>query len=355
MKIVDFNFSFRRKLGYLALFCPAVAAVSYSEIKHVSGHRIEDDYTQPLPIDYLRPVDLPYSFSWGNVSGTSYLTKSLNQHLPQWCGSCFAHGALSSLADRIKIARNAKEDDINLAIQFILNCGGDIAGSCHGGSHTGVYEFIKMTGFVPFDTCMPYLACSSDSTVGFCAHLDTSCSAINICRTCNTFVEQSGFCAEIDVFPNATISEYGTIKMDPEAIMAEIYARGPVAAEVAGEPLHNYTGGIFADEMASRETTHVVSVIGWGNDNGGKHWIVRNSWGEYWGERGYCKIRMGSNVIGIEKVVAWATPGYFTDRNYPCFEDGSNCGPVWLQYKDPSKTRLPYGKLRAISLSKNLL
>ena len=77
--------------------------------------------------------ELPESFNWGDVDGKSYLTKSLNQHIPQYCGSCWAHGALSSLGDRIKIARNAAGDDINLSIQFILNCGTEMAGSCHGG------------------------------------------------------------------------------------------------------------------------------------------------------------------------------------------------------------------------------
>lgn len=33
--------------------------------------------------------------------------------------------------------------DISLSIQFILNCGGGVAGSCHGGSHSGVYQLIK--------------------------------------------------------------------------------------------------------------------------------------------------------------------------------------------------------------------
>lgn len=47
---------------------------------------------------------------------------------PTDCGSCWAHGSISSLGDRIKIARGAQGDDINLSIQFILNCGTETAG-----------------------------------------------------------------------------------------------------------------------------------------------------------------------------------------------------------------------------------
>ena len=62
---------------------------------------------------------------------------SRNQHIPQYCGSCWAHGALSALGDRIKIARNAKGIDINLAVQHLLNCGN--VGTCYGGSIDGPY------------------------------------------------------------------------------------------------------------------------------------------------------------------------------------------------------------------------
>ncbi len=58
---------------------------------------------------------------------------------------------MSSLQDRIKIARKGEGHDINLSIQYILNCGGDMAGSCYGGSHTGLYEFMQSNP-VPFDT-----------------------------------------------------------------------------------------------------------------------------------------------------------------------------------------------------------
>ena len=112
---------------------------------------------------YLGSRELPASFDWRNIDGVSYVTKSLNQHIPQYCGSCWAHGALSSLSDRIKIARKGLGPDINLSVQQVLNCGTKIAGSCHGGSHTGVFEFIKKQGFIPYDTCLAYEACSAVS------------------------------------------------------------------------------------------------------------------------------------------------------------------------------------------------
>lgn len=54
----------------------------------------------------------------------------------------------------------------NLSIQYILNCGTEEAGSCHGGYHTSTYELIKKVGYVPYDTCQPYIACSAESTEG---------------------------------------------------------------------------------------------------------------------------------------------------------------------------------------------
>lgn len=315
-----------------AVLLSLVSAEKYNEIKILEGHDVREHILNPLPQTYLSSTALPDSFTWSNVDGKSYLTHSLNQHLPQYCGSCWAHGALSALADRIKIARGLENegvtgDDINLSIQYILNCGGDVAGSCHGGYHTGVYQLIHDSGFVPFDTCQPYLACSSESTEGFCPHVDTTCKKENICRTCDTFGGLGGKCTEIDYFPNATVAEYGMIDQDAEKIMGEIYARGPVAATINAEPIVDYMGGIFTDSTADKMTNHIVSIVGWGTDeeSGKKHWIVRNSWGHYWGEMGFIRVEMGSNILGLEGEVAWATVGSWTEMNFPCSENGANC------------------------------
>eukprot|EP00536_Pseudo-nitzschia_multiseries_P012160 jgi/Psemu1/260362/estExt_Genewise1Plus.C_4480029 len=351
----------------------------YTSSELLDDDGVPPDYSSPLPIQYIDPDTLPDSFDWRNVSGQSYLTKSWNQHVPHYCGSCWAFASLTALADRIKIARGiatatseggttttTTTTDIELSVQYVLNCATpSVVGSCSGGSMLHLYRFLRdETGFVPYETCMPYLACSAESVEGFCAHVDTTCTKLNTCRTCDTFVEGGGTCREIDAVPNATVAEYGyysygNITVLIRAVKAEIFARGPVN----GHGLANYTGGIYSDATASKTTTHAVSITGWGtdsnNDGGGdgggetetetesdqEYWIVRNSWGEYWGEMGFFRIAMGKNVLGIEERIVWATPGNFTVANYPCHEDGSNCGPTTTtattatttqHYKDPS-------------------
>lgn len=86
--------------------------------------------------------DLPKNYWWGNINGTNYLTLQRNQHIPQYCGSCWAFAVTSSLSDRIKIMRNASWPDINLAPQVLLSC--DFANrGCSGGNPPLAYKWIK--------------------------------------------------------------------------------------------------------------------------------------------------------------------------------------------------------------------
>jgi hypothetical protein len=66
----------------------------------MEGHTIRNAFTLPLPYEYITEDDLPSSFTWGDVgNGNNYLTKSLNQHIPQvntlpvetHLGSCSFH------------------------------------------------------------------------------------------------------------------------------------------------------------------------------------------------------------------------------------------------------------------------
>merc|ERR1712107_314465 len=270
----------------------------------------------------------PETFTWCNKDGVNYCTMSRNQHIPQYCGSCWAHGAVSALGDRIKIARKGKGPDINLAVQHLLNCGG--VGSCHGGTVDGPYQWLKRmsdqgTG-ISYETAQPYLACSSESREGFCSHVDTSCKAINVARTCGSFDKEGGDCTGLSSYPNATISDYGSIS-GRNAMMKEIFARGPISCGIDANPLLNYESGIIKHRW-SFMIDHVISVVGLGKDpEEGQYWIVRNSWGEYWGEMGYVRVAFGS--LAVEQQCSWAVPKTFTapefNNQVHCHEGGDNC------------------------------
>lgn len=109
--------------------------------------------------------------------------------------------------------------------------------------------------------------------------------------------------------------------------MREIYERGTISCGVNASPIDDYTGGIVDMPDASKGINHIISIIGWGKDekSGRKYWIIRNSWGEYWGELGFFRAYMGDNQLGLENSCSWATIGSYTEMNYPCSVDGSNC------------------------------
>merc|ERR1712107_942107 len=91
-------------------------------------------------------------------------------------------------------------------------------------------------------------------------------------------------------------------QMRQSAIKNEIYQRGPIACGIDAMPLLNWESGIIS--TAGSGSDHVISVVGWGKDaSQGQYWIVRNSWGEYWGEMGYVRVAFGA--LNVESQCSW--------------------------------------------------
>ena len=59
----------------------------------------------PLPHTLRARDALPAEIDWRAVNGTNFATPDMNQFVPEYCGSCWAHAAAAALSDRIKIAR----------------------------------------------------------------------------------------------------------------------------------------------------------------------------------------------------------------------------------------------------------
>jgi C1A family cysteine protease len=75
-------------------------------------------------------------------------------------------------------------------------------------------------------------------------------------------------------------------KGDPNAHIAALQL-GPVSIGLAASSsaFMYYSSGILNSSTCGSAVNHGVTLVGYGADaNGNAYWIVKNSWGAYWGE-----------------------------------------------------------------------
>ena len=215
------------------------------------------------------------------VPQTNYLTESRNQHIPVYCGSCWAFGTLSMLNDRLKIARKAAYPDTILAPQVLINCGG--GGSCEGGNVGGVFDYLEHSG-LPDETCQNYEAVDNLNP----------CETTGVCETC----APGKGCTKVEKPDLWTLSEYAYVLSggrdtdargakvgNTDKLKAEIMANGPLACGIHAtdeleafgttKPVSSYPGGIFHQRVFLALPNHILSIVGWGTDpTEGEYWIL---------------------------------------------------------------------------------
>uniref|UniRef100_A0A0K0F8R4 cathepsin X n=1 Tax=Strongyloides venezuelensis TaxID=75913 RepID=A0A0K0F8R4_STRVS len=245
--------------------------------------------------------EIPKTFDWRNVNGTNYCSPNRNQHIPVYCGSCWVFGTTGALNDRFNIARKNKWPMTMLSPQEIINCNGK--GSCQGGEVFDVFEHAKSKGLVE-EGCSNYKA------------VNDKCDPYTRCGTC-----WPDKCEPVANYTKYFIGDYGRVSGRLN-MMSEILSKGPIACSMSCTPKFDfgYQSGIYLERTNTTEPNHIVSVSGWGIDEATntEYWIVRNSWGEAWGERGWFRI-ITSNYkngtlsgndfnLGIEKDCYYADP-----------------------------------------------
>ena len=208
-------------------------------------------------------VGLPGSIDWRDKNAVTNV-KDQGQ-----CGSCWTFSATGAVEGIWSITKGQL---INLSEQQLVDCATGISyGShgCNGGQMEGAFKYIVEYGQCALSS-YPYTG-----TDGKC----TYCSSVAHISSCS------------DVNPNDQISLKAAVAKQPVSIAIEADTRY----------FQSYSGGILTSSSCGTNLDHGVLIVGYGEEQGQKYWLVKNSWGISWGEQGYVKIARSdsTNDVGI--------------------------------------------------------
>ena len=82
----------------------------------------------------------------------------------------------------------------------------------------------------------------------------------------------------------------------------------PLSVCLNAGPIKYYKSGVFSG-TCSASCTHAVVMVGYGTTTDGKnYYLVKNSWGDWWGEQGYIRISRSyaNHGKGVCGVIAWS-------------------------------------------------
>jgi C1A family cysteine protease len=90
-------------------------------------------------------------------------------------------------------------------------------------------------------------------------------------------------------------------KVTVRQLKAALVEHGPIAMPIVSDNCFiSYKSGIFNGNNKGT-VNHVVLLVGWDDDR--EAWLIKNSWGTEWGEKGFAWVKYGSNNIG--EFAAW--------------------------------------------------
>jgi len=208
----------------------------------------------------------PSAIDWRN-KGAVTSVKDQGQ-----CGSCWTFSATGAIEGAWAISKGQL---IDLSEEQLVECAGLKYGSmgCNGGQMDGAFKYVIEHGQCALSS-YPYTSGTGQS--GSCK---TSCSSVAHLSKCS------------DVKPNDQISLKGAVAQQPVSI----------AIEADTKYFQSYSSGVLTSASCGTNLDHGVLIVGYGEENGIKYWLVKNSWSTTWGDNGYVKIARSdsTNDAGI--------------------------------------------------------
>jgi len=269
----------RQGLSY-SLASNHLADRSEQEIRVLRGRTFDSSlkYNGGRPQKYTsrQLIDAPDSLDW-RLYGA--VTPVKDQSV---CGSCWSFGSVGSLEGTLFLSTNKL---VRLSQQALIDCSWGFGNNgCDGGEDFRAYEWMMKHGGIPTeDSYGPYLGQD-----GYC-HLNESSVGL-----------------KIKGWVNVTSGSVDALKV-------AIAAHGPVsvAIDASHKSLSFYSNGVYFEEKCNNNVDgldHAVLAVGYGELNGQKYWLVKNSWSTYWGNDGYVLMSQKDNNCGVATAATYVIP-----------------------------------------------
>lgn len=244
--------------------------MSAAEFKQYKGKVPTGGAARALPVVATLPAGLPVHVDWRDRGA---VTPVKNQG---GCGSCWAFSATSSIESAVFMATGKLPV---LAPQELVDCapnphqcGG--TGGCSGSTEEYGFAYAMLHGM------------AADSTYNYTAKTGAACLLNKAGRV-----------------PVAGVTNFVKLPSnDYNSLMAAIATVGPISISVDAS-WGGYESGVYMGCDSSKTTIdHAVQLVGYGTESGKDYYLVRNSWGDAWGEDGYIKIfRQATPPCGEDK------------------------------------------------------